>query len=348
MRPSGGRWRSRGIKTFVSVMAALLAGCSVPGSTAGEPALVVIDDPWDNQYPMATLVNEYGALLIALPDADHGFYRGPRFDRGGMVVYARAANGRTVFGPIRPTANHVPTEDDHVAGTAEEFGMDSPLGFDDAAPGEGFVKIGVGVLERPDDEPYFFRRAYALLDPGEWDVRAEPGEITFRHTIDGPCGWAYHYIKTIRLHDSGPGFTISRTLENRGRHPITTDHYGHNFVILDGAPPGPGYRIVFPFKARAGESWKPNGNAEFRDGDVVLLRAVEGSIWGEVAGWSPDPADNAATVTTDAGSVSFHTDMPLKRLVFYSGGAAVCPEPFVAIELEPGEATTWRTRYEFR
>jgi len=66
---------------------------------------------------------------------------------------------------------------DNVSGTAGEFGMGiadnvpPPLGFDEAKPGDCFVKIGVGVLRRPDNAcvcwlSYGFRPVYAGFSAG--------------------------------------------------------------------------------------------------------------------------------------------------------------------------------------
>lgn len=346
---------------FVSLTAAGCVSAEVPDAPASgapeAPAVATAADPWGGRYPMHTLANEHLALLLPDPDAEKGFYRAARFDRSGMVLLATTAGGTNCFGPIRSPADHDPGKDDQVAGTAEEFGMESPLGYDDAKPGEGFVKIGVGVLERIDDEPYFFRRNYPVLDPGKWEVEYEDDHATYTHTLDGPRGWGYRYIKLVTLHDDAPGFTIARSLTNTGEHSITTEHYGHNFIRIDGVPPGPGYRVSFPFEAEPGEPWKPAGNAAFDGGDLVLLRKVQGSIWGKISGWdSQSAADHAATVSyrapdadADAApAVSFHTDRPLSKLVVYSGGEGVCPEGFVAVALEPGETMKWETVYRLR
>jgi hypothetical protein len=51
----------------------------------------------------------------------------------------------------------------------EEFRTaDSALNYAEAKPGETFVKIGVGVLKRPDEARYAFRNPYELLDGGKW------------------------------------------------------------------------------------------------------------------------------------------------------------------------------------
>ncbi len=42
----------------------------------------------------------------------------------------------------------------------------SALGYNEAKPGEMFVKIGVGVLRKPDNSPYQFSKLYDIVNPG--------------------------------------------------------------------------------------------------------------------------------------------------------------------------------------
>ena len=45
-------------------------------------------------------------------------------------------------------------------GPVEDF---TPLDYAETKPGESFVKIGVGVLSKPDDKPYTFSRLYTIF-----------------------------------------------------------------------------------------------------------------------------------------------------------------------------------------
>jgi len=41
------------------------------------------------------------------------------------------------------------------------------------------------------------------------------------------------------------------------------------------------------------------------------------------------------------------TDQPLSKLVFYSSGGVLCPEPFVRVAIAPGQTREWTTTYRF-
>ena len=53
-------------------------------------------------------------------------------------------------------------------GPVEEF---TALEYSETKPGESFLKIGVGILTKPDDQPYTFSRLYPVVNPGKWTVK---------------------------------------------------------------------------------------------------------------------------------------------------------------------------------
>ena len=80
----------------------------------------------------------------------------------GEVEFA----GHKIFGPWKD--KHDPTNHDDIVGPCEEFGIEKPLGYDDAKVGETFLKIGVGELEKPKEEKYSFAKKYKIVKPAEW------------------------------------------------------------------------------------------------------------------------------------------------------------------------------------
>ena len=68
----------------------------------------------------------------------------------------------------------------------EEF---TALDYQETKPGENFVKIGVGVLTKPDDQPYAFARLYPVVNRGKWDVKQETDQVLFSHVLNDK---AYH------------------------------------------------------------------------------------------------------------------------------------------------------------
>ena len=114
----------------------------------------------DPDYPKLELDNGEIRVSIYLPDAVQGYYRGARFDWSGIIEHVDTAHHR-FYAPLRVT--HDPHGHDSVSGPAEEFGMFEPMGFDEAGPGESFVKIGVGLLRKGDESEYRFNADYEIL-----------------------------------------------------------------------------------------------------------------------------------------------------------------------------------------
>ncbi|MCP4470911.1 MAG: hypothetical protein GY815_09535 [Gammaproteobacteria bacterium] len=100
----------------------------------------------ETNFPRIELDNGYLQAAIFLPDAERGYYRGTRFDWSGIIERVDYA-GHRFYAPLH--RQHNPLGHDFVSGPAGEFAMFHPMGFDEAAAGESFVKIGVGLLEKP-------------------------------------------------------------------------------------------------------------------------------------------------------------------------------------------------------
>lgn len=308
-----------------------------------------------NTYPRAVLAGSHLRLTVYLPDAERGFYRGTRFDPSGLIARA-ALDGRTVYGPFRTP--HDPTQHDAVVGPAEEFDMAAPPGWDEAAPGEGFMKIAVGILRKPPAPPggtgrkpppdrYQFARTYEVLRAPDWEVTRGTGRIAFRHALAGPHGRAYDYTKRIVLADDRPGFTLDHRLTNTGSRPLDTRVYNHNFTVIDSEPVGPAYRITFPFEPRPK---KAVGPVRFEGRRIVIPEVLKGqSVWAALEGDTFLPPQHAVTVlnTRTGTGVAIKGDRPVAEWRFYAERTAACPEPFVRLRLAPGETVTWRTEYTF-
>lgn len=296
-------------------------------------------------YPVLWLENGKLRVAVYLPDADNGYYRGLRFDWSGIIARVEYA-GHRFYAPLRVV--HDPTGHDSIVGPAEEFGMTEPLGYSEAKAGESFVKIGVGLLQKQNDEAYRFDADYRLLRAGAWRVEHDSERVSFTQELEGERGWSYRYRKVVRLLAGQPELVIEHRLENSGQKTIDTDHYNHNFTLIDGQAYGPDYRVEFAFSSRQP---RPVGDlAWFRGNAIEVDRPLgEASLWIKLFD-GDDPGDyNAALVrnTRTGAAVAFWGDSPLERMVFWAVARAACPEPFIRIRLLPGETREWSYRYRF-
>jgi hypothetical protein len=288
-------------------------------------------------------------MFVAVPGAT-GTYCGTRFSWAGIISEVTCGEHH-LFGPWQPGPLPLDAHD-NVSGTAGEFGMGiagmpPPLGFDEAAPGGCFVKIGVGVLRRPDAQPYKFSRAYELVDAPAWEVTGDNRRVEMRQRL-AFSGFGYDYTHTVELLPGGDGFVTRHRLTNTGDNPIDQCHYSHNFFVLDRQPVGPDYEVDFPFTpdpAFGAES------AAFVDGRCLgFRRPLQNAVFAMLTGFSGGVADNRVSVRNRRTglAVTVTGDRPIVRYHFFAAPGAVCPEPFVEIHAAPGETIAWEHRYELR
>jgi hypothetical protein len=297
------------------------------------------------QFPQADLSNSTIRATLYLPDAQQGYYRGTRFDWSGAIASLKW-NGHEYFGPWFD--RHDPKIHDAITGPVEEFLTgDAALGYAEAKPGESFVRIGVGAVRKPDEPAYRRFATYEIVDPGEWTVRKGSNRIEFVHELRGTAGYAYVYRKTLRLIKDS--LVLEHRLRNTGRKAIATSVYNHNFFTLDRQPTGPDIVVRFPFDPRAARAL--NGLAEVRGNELIFLKEfVKGqTVFTEIEGFGATAKDYDFRIEhrQSGAGVRITGDRPLSKLLFWSAGLTVCPEPYIDASVEPGKESSWRITYQF-
>ena len=298
-------------------------------------------------FPQAEISNSRVRAKLYLPDAQNGYYRGTRFDWSGVIA-SLECDGHSYFG--KWFEKYDPKLHDAISGPVEEFFTNGAgLGYDEAKPGESFVKIGVGVLRKPDEPRYSSFNSYQILNSGTRKLKKGKDWIEFTHELKDSTGYAYTYRKTLRLPKDKAELVLEHSLKNTGRKPIPTHAYNHNFFMLDDQPSGPDFVVRFPFDLRATADLK--GFAEVRGKELVYLQELPKgqSVFTNLEGHGTTAQDYDIRVEnrkTGAG-VRQTGDRPLSKVVFWSIRSNVSPEPYIEMKVEPGKEETWRIRYEF-
>jgi hypothetical protein len=301
------------------------------------------------EFPEASIANGQIQAKLYLPDAEHGYYRATRFDWSGVVA-SLTYKGHSYFGVWFP--KYDPKLHDAITGPVEEFRTgDSGLGYKDAPVGGRFVRIGVGVLRKPEEARFDQFKTYEILDSGKWSVKAGKDAVTFTQKLqDAETGYGYLYRKTVRLEKDSPRMVIEHSLKNTGTKTIETNVYSHNFYVIDGTPSGPDMHVKFPFELKASVPFR--GPAGPVGKEMVYreeLAANGGSVYGELAGFGDSSKDFDIRVEngkTGAG-VRLTGDKPLARVVFWSIRTVLSPEPYIEMRIEPGKEAKWVLKYEF-
>jgi len=299
-----------------------------------------------DEYPSAEISNGLIKMKLFLPDPEKGYYRGTRFDWSGVMSQLEY-KGHNYFDEWKTT--HDPEVHDDIVGPVEEFKTrGTALGYDEAKAGEPFIKIGIGLLEKTDEPNYNFSYPYKIIKAGTWKVKVGADWVMFRQEFSDESGWGYRYTKRIEMARGKPEFTIEHTLKNTGSKHIETHQYNHNFFVIDGTPIGRDYALKFPFQVKATRDLK--GLMEINGNEFAFVKDLaEGSLFTELEGFGDSADDHEIVIEnrkTGAG-VKISGDRPISMFNFWTIKTTVCPEPYIELNIPPGEKEKWETHYQF-
>lgn len=268
---------------------------------------------------------------VWVPTEESSAACGSRFDRSGIIQQVDFC-GHSFF-TFDPSISFL--------GSAEEFSTVYPPGFSKAEIGEGFHKIGAGFF-RKSEEKYSFHRPYERIHAAKWLVSHGYDWVEFNNN---ETGWNY----TKRLEGGGRELTIFRTLENLGSEDILTDHYGHNFMQVDGARSGPDVQVEFDASLRLNESRSRTLDLIDFDGRSLSLNdslSVDQSLM--LYFQCLDVSQQVRVANKQTGAcVSVESSLSVSEWRVFATSQCLCPEPFVQLRVPPGESIAWQTRYRF-
>ncbi|NHE58699.1 aldose 1-epimerase [Cyclobacterium plantarum] len=301
--------------------------------------------------PEVKISNGLLTAHLYLPDPETGYYRASRFDWSG-VISSLQFDGHEYFGQW--FEKYDPKINDAIMGPVDEFG---PLGYEEADPGETFIKIGVGGLRKVEEDGYRFMFTYDITNPGKWTVTPYKDRVEFTHNLQDETGYGYQYTKTVKLVNGKPKMLLTYSLKNTGKKPINTTAYNHHFFVLDGEPTGPDIKFTFPYHITAPDQGdgitRGFGTlANIKGGEIRFERSLfkgEQVYSSGLRGFGRGAADHQFSLEnskTGAG-VMVKGDRPLEKLVFWANPSAYCAEPYIRIKLLPGETVYYQNEYTF-
>ena len=315
------------------------------------------------QTPDVQISNGILQVKLYTPDPVNGFYRGTRFDWSGIIGSLKYS-GHDYYGPwftktdpavrdyIYQGPDIIAGASSDITGPSEEFLTNNEaLGFREASPGGTFLKLGVGVLRKPDNAAYSMFRVYNIVDHGKWSVQAKPQSVQFTQTInDLSSGYGYVYQKIVRLVPGKPQMLIEHRLTNTGKRPIATSVYDHNFLVLDHQPIGPDFVVTLPFVIHPA---KPvNAALGAVDGKSIYYRKQmqDRDIFGvNIEGFGKTSADYRITIENKklGAGMRITGDHPLESEELWSIRSILAMEPFIHLSVEPGKQISWKYTYDY-
>lgn len=296
-----------------------------------------------DEQPSRILSN--GTLQVEVMDPNHPdrYYRGIRFAPLANVLQV-TRDGQTFL--------HVPKDHDpltEAAGLPMEFdirSLNGPPGFAEASTGEGFLKIGVGVLAKEDDIYRFFT-PYRVVKAADTTVEWHEDSALFSQVCDGVNGYAYRMQSEVRL--DGDQVRVLTRLTNTGAKALVTEQYAHDFISFGDGPVEAGYQAAFPAAFDA-KILKPV--YEITDRIVRLTTAITPKMKAADTVVTPVEKEGfrgGVTVTRNGQgpSVTATVSEPVRSVIVHASGRYFCPEQFITISLAPGETREWSRVYRF-
>ena len=276
-------------------------------------------------------------------DAPLKNYRNPRFDWTGKIVSIMFKKNRVTTIENKTINNDL----FYGKGLYNEFGIDSPLGFNEAKNGDWFHKIGIGLLKK-DHNQYKFDNPYKIK-PATFSVSKKLNTILIKCISDCINGYSYVLTKQIELFNCT--LKINYSLKNTGKKKIVTDEYAHNFIAMNNSLAETNNILKFPFELKP-LLFEENVNPEKKvflglDHIAVQSSPKEQFFFSNLSGGESVEASwemaNQDTLIGIRETGNFKTN----KINLWGWEHVISPELFIHLDIAPKETQEWSRTYDF-
>lgn len=284
-------------------------------------------------------------LKVEIPHPGEGKNNTCRFDRAGFITSVMLDGTHECC-----TAEPDNPEDrgSGGAGLCSEIIFGTPS--EEAEKGEQFAKFGVGLLMKPDKEPYNFIKKYEF-EPFEIECIVTDTTAAFLTKPKLCNGYALTQKKTITLSDNI--LTMDYEAVNTGQKQLRLEEYCHNFLTIDHLPIGPDYILHFPTT-----SFKP-GKRPYQSDATLIARENTFTYTGynarsAIAFITADeisdrmPCFWELTNTKSALSIKEEVSFHPSKIHVWTIDHIISPEIFHGFDLAPGEEHCWSRKWIFQ
>ncbi len=227
-------------------------------------------------------------------------------------------------------------------GLCGEFSMHDPLGYDDTAIGDWFIKVGVGLLQKEENKPYSFGDDLKVK-PICWEVNFGNSHIELSCSQELHNGFAYDLYKNIQLNDNV--LSVDYRLVNRGVRDIVTSEYIHNYFCFNDRDINNEYILDIDFNSvlNAPKSVTKNKKVGCSFRDITLDERFYQDIdvcVGEIGSWKLSHKFEGIWVKE-------YLSEPMVKFAVFADSHIICPEMFVGIKVPVREDFSWKRKWEF-
>ena len=256
---------------------------------------------------------------------------GPRYCWGGYIWQIHDQQvGALLTGPEWPTVDPQPVNGQ---GLPESFRHSTTTGQPLLWDGAIGLAPGAGALGRDA------QGAVVVTTPCVWRIDQQPDRVVFR-TEQSVGRWSYALERTIELH--GRQVRSHSRLTNRGATPLVLEWFAHPFFALqsDGLQ-----GVTLP----EGTKLPENPGYILTGRELTFRRAFVGEKDGhlEPLGLPVGRPFTASLAHPKLTGLRFATDFAPFPCVLWANGNTLSLEPFLALNLAPGESREWTLTCDF-
>lgn len=283
--------------------------------------------------------NDTLEVAIDLPSEN---YEGSRFDWTGKISSVKFKS--------LPLTTIEDTESKDVnflgKGLYNEFGITSPIGFEETPMGGWFHKIGIGLLKK-EHKNYLFHRNH-IIKPTSFDINYENDKIKIICKSELVNGYSYILKKEIRVSENS--FTIDYSLHNTGEKKIITDEYVHNFMAINNTLIGEDYTLKFPSPINPSlfDETVNNENAvEIGLDNITFNKTPEQQFFfSNLTGGKELEAEWTLTNLKANVGIKEIGNFKTDKINLWGWKHVISPELFFKISLIPGKSLEWSRKFE--
>ena len=283
--------------------------------------------------------NDTLEVAIDLPSEN---YEGSRFDWTGKISSVKFKS--------LPLTTIEDTESKDVnflgKGLYNEFGITSPIGFEETPMGGWFHKIGIGLLKK-EHKNYLFHRNH-IIKPTSFDINYENDKIKIICKSELVNGYSYILKKEIRVSENS--FTIDYSLHNTGEKKIITDEYVHNFMAINNALIGEDYTLKFPFPINPtlfDETVNNENAVEIGLDNITFNKTPEQQFFfSNLTGGKELEAEWTLTNLKANVGIKEIGNFKTDKINLWGWKHVISPELFFKISLIPGKSLEWSRKFE--
>ena len=269
-------------------------------------------------------------------------YKGSRFDWSGKISSIKFEN--------LPLTTIEDTESKNInflgKGLYNEFGITSPVGFEETPMGGWFHKIGVGLLKK-EHKNYLFHRNH-LIKPAHFDITYKDQKIIIVCKSESVNGYSYILKKEISI--SKNSILINYFLENTGEKQIITDEYVHNFMAIDNALIDKDYTLKFPFPLNPtlfDETVNSENKVEIGSDNISFNETPKKQFFfSNLTGGKELQAEWVLTNLKTGVGIKEIGNFKTNKINLWGWGHVISPELFFKISVNPKKTMEWSRKFE--